>query len=148
MRKYLLATATALACAAPAAAKDNSGYVGIEGGVLFPKSQTVFGTVTFTTPGSPGPVDFARTDIGSVRYKTGIDADIIGGYDFGMFRLEGELGYKHAKTKSNNVISIFITAVNTSAGTAFTTTNNFGLNDKFSVYSAMVNGHLDLEVDT
>ena len=34
------------------------------------------------------------------KLKTGYDVDVIGGYDFGMFRLEGELGYKHVKIKS------------------------------------------------
>src|SRR2546421_8463728 len=127
MRTYLLATAAAatVAIAAPAAATtDNSGYVGLEGGVLFPRSQTVFGTINFTTPGTPGPVNFTRTDIGSVKYKTGFDVDVIGGYDFGMFRLEGELGYKHAKTKSVGVNSAFVTALNAGAGTAFTTTSD------------------------
>ena len=144
MRRYLLATAAAtVAFAAPAAARDNSGYVGIEGGVLFPKSQTVNGTITFTTPGTPGPVDFTRTDIGSVRYKMGYDVDVIGGYDFGMFRLEGELGYKTAKTKSARVSTAFVDALNAGGGTAFTTSTNFGINRKVSAYSAMVNGLLD-----
>jgi len=31
------------------------------------------------------------------HHKTGVDVDLIGGYDFGMFRLEAELGYKRAK---------------------------------------------------
>ena len=41
MRKLLLAAAATVAIAAPAAARDGSGYVGIEGGILFPKSQIV-----------------------------------------------------------------------------------------------------------
>ena len=36
MRKYLLAAAAVVAIATPAAARDGAGYVGIEGGVLFP----------------------------------------------------------------------------------------------------------------
>ena len=51
MRKYLLAGAIALVTAVPAAATtDNSPYVGIEGGVMWPKSQTIFGTIDFTNP--------------------------------------------------------------------------------------------------
>src|SRR5256714_11182433 len=147
MRKYLLATAAAatVAIAAPAAATtDNSGYVGLEGGVLFPRSQTVFGTATFTTPGTPGPVNFTRTDIGSVKYKTGYDVDVIGGYDFGMFRLEGELGYKHAKAKSRSVSTAFVNAINAGAGTTYTTTTDLGFRDKLTAYSAMLNRLLDL----
>ena len=39
MRKYLLAATAALVFATPAAARDGSPYVGIEGGILFPKSH-------------------------------------------------------------------------------------------------------------
>ena len=141
MRKLLLATAAAMVIATPAAARDGSGYIGADLGALFPKSQTVFGTIDFTNTGT---TDFARTDVGSVKYKTGYDVDVVGGYDFGMFRLEGELGYKHAKTKSLNVSSTFVNALNAGAGTTFTTSTDFGLDDKASVFSAMVNGLLDL----
>ena len=44
--------------------------------------------------------DVARRHVGGSEFKTGYDVDLIGGYDFGMFRLEGELGYKRAKAKS------------------------------------------------
>jgi opacity protein-like surface antigen len=141
MRKYLLAGAAALVIAAPAAAtNDNSGYVGIEGGILFPKSQTVQGEVVFT---GTGQTNFSRTNVGSISYKKGLDLDFVGGYDFGMFRLEGELGYKHAKPKGFGPNNAFVTAINTGAGTSFTTTNDFGINSSASVYSAMLNGLLD-----
>jgi opacity protein-like surface antigen len=141
MRKFLFAAAATVAIAAPAAAKDDSPYVGIEGGVLFPQKQTVFGSVDFT---DPTLIDIARTDVASTRYKMGYDVDVIGGYDFGMFRLEGELGYKRAKTKSLNVNSAFVTGLNAGAGTSFTSGTNFGIDDHTSVYSAMLNGLLDL----
>jgi hypothetical protein len=81
MRRYFLAGAAAFVIAAPAAAtNDNNGYVGVEGGILFPKSQSVSGEVVFT---SPDAVDFTRTNLGSYRYKKGYDVDVIGGYDFG-----------------------------------------------------------------
>jgi opacity protein-like surface antigen len=121
-------------------ATDGSGYVGVDGGVLFPRKQTVDASIDFT---NSGVTDFARSDIASERYKTGYDLDVVGGYDFGMFRLEGELGYKRAKAKSLTVNSAFITALNGGAGTAYTTTTDFGLNDRTSVYSAMVNGLVD-----
>jgi opacity protein-like surface antigen len=89
MRKYLLAAASAAALAAtPAnATNDNAGYVGIEAGVLMPRDLDLdwdFGDVSYD-------YDF------DIDYKKGIDADIIGGYDFGQFRAEAELGYKKAK---------------------------------------------------
>jgi hypothetical protein len=87
MLKYLLAGAAALVIAAPAAAtNDNSGYVGLERGILFPKSQSVQGQVVFT---GTGQTNFSRTTVGDFRYKKGLDLDFVGGYDFGMFRLEG-----------------------------------------------------------
>src|SRR6185312_10815876 len=48
MRKLLLASAATLAIATPAAARDGSGYIGIEGGILFPQSQSGVFTGTFT----------------------------------------------------------------------------------------------------
>src|SRR5436189_5283121 len=99
MRKYLLATATVALIASPAFAKDGSGYAGIDVGAVWPNKQHVNGSIDFTNPLVP---DVVSTDIGSLKYKTGIDADLIGGYDFGMFRLEGELGYKHGKMKTPN----------------------------------------------
>src|ERR1700755_518378 len=73
MRKYLLAGAAAFVIAAPAgAANDTSGYVGLEGAIRFPKSQDVSGEVVFT---NTGPVDFTQTNLGSYRYKKGLDLD-------------------------------------------------------------------------
>ena len=81
-----------------------------------------------------GTVDFAQTNLGSYKYKKGYGRRFVGGYDFGMFRLEGELGYKHAKPKSFNPDDTFVTALNTGAGTDFTTASDFDLNDKTSVF--------------
>ena len=150
MRKLLLAGAAALVVgiATPAVARDNSGYVGLEGGVLFPKKQTISGAIDFTTNGTPGPLDFARAPVANVRYRTGYDLDVVGGYDFGMFRLEGELGYKRAKAKSLSVNNAFVTALNAGAGTGFTTDTSFGLNNHTTVLSAMVNALADFGGET
>ena len=77
MRKYLLAAVAAAAIAGPAAARDNSGYVGLEAGVMFPRNQSVTGAIDFTAPPT-GAADFAEDDIGRVRWKTGYDVDVIG----------------------------------------------------------------------
>src|SRR4249919_2235334 len=41
LRKYLLAAAAAAAIATPAVARDHSGYVGLEGGAMFPTKSNL-----------------------------------------------------------------------------------------------------------
>ena len=139
MRKYLLAAAAAAVFSTPAMARDGSGYVGIEGGVLFPQKQHIDADIDFT---NPAVTDVTLDNVARVKNKTGYDVDLIGGYDFGMFRLEGELGYKRAKLKSATVDSAFLTGINTPSGNTFGTTS-FDLNGHTSVLSGMVNGLVD-----
>ncbi|GAA4758796.1 hypothetical protein GCM10023264_29070 [Sphingomonas daechungensis] len=120
MRNYLLAAAAAAAIASPAAARDNAGYVGIEGGVLFPKDQDADLLVDYTTtqtvattPTIIGPADATYNNTFGLDYKRGYDLDVIGGYDFGMFRLEGELGYKRSKIDGLEVDSTDLAAIST-----------------------------------
>src|SRR4051812_26846451 len=114
MRKYLLiGVAAAAMLGSPAIAKDNSFYVGADVGALWPNSQKIIGAVDFTNPLVD---DFAPQSVGHIKYKTGIDADLIGGYDFGMFRLEGELGYKHGKADKINLNGAFFPDLNAAAG--------------------------------
>ena len=141
MRKYLLAAVAAATLATPAMARDGSGYVGVEGGILFPRNQDVFGSVDFTAPPT-GTADIAEGDIGRVRWKNGFDIDLIGGYDFGMFRVEGELGYKRAKAKDVRLDDDFIVGFNSGAGTDLID-DDFDLGGKVSVLSAMVNALVD-----
>src|SRR6478672_6074668 len=89
MRKLAFAVALAsTALATPAVARDHSFYAGLEGGAMWIED------VDFSY------VDTAGRNIGpaalTTRHKTGFDVDAIAGYDFGMIRLEGELGYKRA----------------------------------------------------
>jgi opacity protein-like surface antigen len=144
MKNYLLAATAALAVtgvATPAAARDGSGYVGLEAGVLFPRDQNINGSIDFATP-ADGISDLPLGNVADVEFKTGYDIDLIGGYDFGMFRLEGELGYKHTKAKQIDFDNDFIDALNAGAGTTFTD-DDFDINGKASVLSAMVNGLVD-----
>ena len=140
MRKYLLAAVAAAAFATPAMAEDGSGYVGIEGGALFPKKQHVDANIDFT---DPTVTDVTFNNVARIKNKTGYDVDLIGGYDFGMFRLEGELGYKHAKLKNITVDNAFLTGINTPSGNTFGTTS-FDLGGKTTVLSGMVNALLDM----
>src|SRR3954467_513336 len=148
MRRILLATTAVLAVAAtPAAARDQSGYIGLEGGVMFPQSQDGDFAATFTqsaqspaagtTAPLPGtglvgalPTGLATPPAGIVggsrlKWKTGYDVDVIGGYDFGMFRLEAELGYKRSKLKRFSQDTAFGTAVGTALNPAGTTGTAF-----------------------
>ena len=107
MRKYLLAAVAVAAVASPAMARVGAGYVGVEGGILFPRHSnynttanrsTVATTSSVTTPytlgvaGTPGaPVITSMTTTGTTTYnsgfnadyKRGVDLDAIAGYDFG-----------------------------------------------------------------
>ena len=108
-----------------------------------------------TTPLVAGPADANFNDAFRADYKRGIDADVILGYDFGMFRLEGELGYKRAGLKDFGVNNAFIASLNSALnrpsgvgdpgapGLAALSNANFDLNSSVKVYSAMVNGLVD-----
>ena len=69
MRKLLLMGAAAAALlASPAAAKDNSWYVGTDIGALWPNSQKILGAVDFTNPLAD---DLDVGQVGKVKYKVG-----------------------------------------------------------------------------
>ncbi|MDB5705745.1 MAG: flagellar motor protein MotB, partial [Sphingomonas bacterium] len=87
MRKLAVAMALAsTALATPALARDDSWYVGVEGGALL--------------------VEDMHFDIGAlpnaatVNHNYGYDVDGTIGYDFGAFRLETEVAYKSATVDS------------------------------------------------
>ena len=171
MRKLLLATTTALAVVAtPAVARDGSAYAGIEGGVMFPRDNDVDAFVDYTTvdtttdtttpiqvfPGA-APDDVTIENAFGLNYKTGWDVDGLIGYDFGMVRIEGELGYKRASIDSFTTDTALVTALNTAlnrpdvdcgtndpCGTlpALAATD-FDLGGHVSVLSGMVNALLD-----
>src|SRR5436190_12745831 len=101
MRRYMLAAVAATAIASPAAARDNSGYVGLEGGIWMVQDVDLDTHIGITAPQQNFSDGF------DVDHKTGFDTDLIGGYDFGMFRLEGELGYKHTSVNKVVVDNVF-----------------------------------------
>src|SRR5215212_7899363 len=74
-------------------ARDGQGYFGVEGGVLFPRDHDI----DITLDGTDELIsDGFYPDAVELDYKMGVDLDAIAGYDFGLFRVEGELGYKRA----------------------------------------------------
>src|SRR5258705_13005497 len=97
MRKYLFAAVAAAAIASPAAAKDNSGYVGLEGGILFPQKQDINAAIDFT---DPLVTDAPDGNVGRFKFKKGYDVDLIGGFHFGMVPGAGELPANTPPNKS------------------------------------------------
>lgn len=142
MRNIFLAAVAAAAIATPALAQSTGPYVGLEGGVMFPNDTNVDATVDYNDPALPTTT---YNNVFAIDYKTGLDVDAIGGYDFGMFRVEGELGYKRAKTDTLRLNPDFVDAYETATGVTLTDTN-FDLDNHVSVLSGMVNGLADFDV--
>jgi opacity protein-like surface antigen len=143
MRRLLTVTAAALATVAtPAMARDGSGYVGVEAGLLFPRDVD-FDGIAIGEQG--GLITFEASDVGEVDLKTGHDIDLIAGYDFGMFRLEGELAHKGAKVDSIELDPDFQDVVEEDLGRALTD-DDFDLG-RARVTSGMLNALVDFGGD-
>src|SRR4029079_1819910 len=143
MRKYLLAAVAAAAIASPAAARDGSGYVGADLGALFPLQRHVDGTIDFANTAN---TDITINRFGRIKYKTGYDVDLNAGYDFGLFRVEGELGYKRAKHDPLFSSTQFVDAINGKSGNTFVG-RDLDPNHHVSVLSGMINGLIDMGPD-
>src|SRR5690348_18497651 len=87
MIRYLLAGAALAAIVTPAEARDHSAYFGIEVGALFPRDSNV----NLTSDGDR---------LFRINYSTGVDGDLIFGYDFGFIR--AELGSSHKLAKHHS----------------------------------------------
>jgi len=130
MRRYLLAAVAAAAIATPALARDGSPYVGIEGGAMIVEDLDF-------------DVDSRGTDFDSglsLDFDYGLDVDAIAGYDFGAFRLEGEIGYKRLNIDEARASSAFAANRGVQSG-------DFGGFDRGSVLSLMANALLDFGGD-
>ena len=130
MRKYLLAAAAAAAISSPALARDGTPYVGVEAGVLFDGDTEQDLLVNY------GQGTVAYDDAFDIDFKPALDADLIAGYDFGMFRLEAELGYKRLRADKVTYSSGF-------ADDFDITDPNLDIDGKGSILSLMANALLD-----
>ena len=132
MRKFVLASAlAATALTTPAYARDGSAYVGIHGGAMIMKDRDL--TYIDNTIG-------VLPDAYVLEHNYGWDVDLVAGYDLGMIRVEGELGYKSA-----SIDQVFVhQTINyePSPGDAFIATNGDS-----TAWSAMVNGLVDMGDD-
>ena len=126
MQRYLLAAVAVAAIATPAAARDGQAYFGVEAGVTFPRDSDADVDVDYTTTNAPvitggtvpantpaGPSDASFSDVISLDAKTGYNIGIFGGYDFGMFRVEGEIDWMHANLDDIGFDDAFIASLNT-----------------------------------
>ena len=155
MRFSFLAVAVAAAAiGSPAIARDGAGYVGLEGGILFPRVMK-YGVNALRVQSVPTgngllgqTVTTTNNGYGSgfvADYKKGVDVDAIAGYDFGMFRLEGELGYKRTRNRNFTVSPTLLAAINTPPFSGITS-SNFNFGDRTRVMSAMLNGLIDHDI--
>lgn len=120
----LLLASTAALVAVPTQARDGQVYVGGEVGLS--SGEQVDIDLADTTP---------QTNAAFVETNTGIDADIVFGYDFGAFRLEAEGGYKNAGIDDVTLLDQGF------AGTGVTTPTSFTADDAdLRILSGMVNG--------
>ena len=95
MKKLALVIAlSSAAMASPALARDGSAYLGIDVGALKPEKLRLQYTDSGTT------VD----DAIQLRHKMGLDADLLGGYDLGMIRLEVEAGIKRSRVNGASIL--------------------------------------------
>ena len=150
MRKYLLAAAAAAAISTPAVARDGSFYVGADLGLMKPQD-----TLLQTTTDFGGTIGVRTATRGlTVDYNNRYDADLNAGYDFGMFRVEGEVAYKNAGVQDVRLDETLLANLTTAGALTTPLTNdNFHLfsNDRFTnrlrVLSGMVNALLDFGDD-
>ena len=136
MRRYLLAAVAAVAISSPAMARDGSPYLGIEGGLVIDGDLDLEFTNFFDE-------QFEYDEAFDIDFKRGLDLDVIAGYDFGMFRLEGELGYKNLRADKVRVSDDLI-----DEGFDDEDLDEFNIEDNGSVLSLMVNGLFDFGDDS
>src|SRR5690348_10492011 len=142
MRKFLLAAVATAAIATPAFARDGSPYIGVDLGVMKPQDTNLRTNIDF---GSPLGIRSAGDGF-IIDHKVGYDVDLNAGYDFGMFRIEGELGYKHANAKdirlSETVLANLSDAADLVPGDFFTNANFRMPGGIMNILSGMVNAML------
>lgn len=137
MRKLALVIAlTSVAIASPALARDGSAYLAVDAGVVKPERLTLDYRNATTT------VDKAV----ELRHKIGLDVDLVGGYDLGMFRVEIEAGYKRARVNDAGVLPDALFAQGL-AVTPAEIPGTFTADGRTTVGSGMLNALVDVGSD-
>lgn len=151
----------AVSLSSPALATEP--YVAIEAGSGSVRASDVDETVVYTSsPAVPGdPSTVFTDDVFSARYKRAIDVGVVGGFDFGWFRIEGELANKRAGIRryaSDDLAEQFLSELNSALnrpsvapdpgapGLPALTLADFQPSATLNVRSAMVSALLDVPV--
>ena len=130
MRKLVIGAALlSTAIATPAFARDGSPYVGVDAGIMKPNTFDLRFVNSST----------AVSDALRLRHKVGYDIDGVFGYDLGMVRVEGELGYKRARLKDATAEQAALAAVLLPNQPLHYTATGRG-----TFWSGMINALLDL----
>ena len=130
MRMLIIAGAlVSVEIAGPALARDGAPYVGVDAGIMKPEPLDL----TFSN------ATMSASDAIRLRHKLGYDFDAVVGYDFGLFRLEGEVGYKHAGIKSATVAQPALAAI-----LLPNQPTHYDSNGRARLFTAMLNGLIDL----
>lgn len=136
-------------------------YLAIDAGSAQAKSNDVDETVVLSA--TPGPVSQPPKydDVFKTRNKRGTDLGLLAGYDFGWFRLEGELAHKRVGMKrlvNDDITDQFLAELNSALnrpsaapdpgapGLPALTIADFQQLGTVKVGSAMVSAVLDLKV--
>jgi opacity protein-like surface antigen len=134
-----IAVSTVLA-AAPASAKENTWYIGADIGVLLPRDTEI----------DIGDVNTGNSFNNAIdlQHKTGYDIDGVVGYDFGGFRVEGELGFKHSTFDAIDPSTEWITFLQGRIPGTIIDPSDIDLDDGIDIVTTMVNGMVDIGPDT
>jgi opacity protein-like surface antigen len=160
MSRQLLAFIV-LSLSSPAVAGEP--YVGIEVGSGRVRPSDVDETVEYrSTPAMPGDPTLVFTDdVFSARWDRTLDVAVVAGYDFGWFRMEGELAHKRAPIDhiaDDDAAEQFLSELNANLnrpsqapdpgapGLPALTLDDFQQLGALKVRSAMVNGIIDVKL--
>jgi OOP family OmpA-OmpF porin len=134
MKKLALVIAlSSVAMASPALARDGTAYIQFDIGAIKPERLSLEYTNSTVT--------VAKAE--ELRHKVGLDADIVGGYDLGRFRLEVEAAYKRARINDGGVLPDALFAQGSNFAPA-EVPGSFSFDGRTSVGSGMLNGLIDL----
>ena len=120
MRKFIAATAVASAAIASPAFADGP-YIGVEGGVTFPRTTDldIILNNTSVTPNS----SVTYNDGEQAKFKTGWNVDGVAGVKLGLFKVELQGGYQRAPLKDLTVSNALLTDVTTATGATATSSS-------------------------